>query len=227
MSFAALEAEFEQRLDQCWLSIVVADVAQLGAPHGWNTVSRDVRAGAAVFAIAEFEALLKDSIEELHAHIEQSGRTLAALCDGVRMLHFDGRFSAAAGSRLDAAWTARREVGSSHQASVPPALPRRDSRGFLQPVGSMTPNPTAVMRIWLVYGLPGTPFPEFSWRRALGELADIRNDVAHRRAHLTLAMSGQNRTADAIAEYILHLRDLGKHVSHSLDLYAGQEGYAG
>ena len=167
MSLETIEAEFEERLDQCWLAMIVADVAQLGASHAWTTVSRDVRAAAAVFAMAEFEALVKESLEDLHGHIESSGHLLGDLRDGLRMLHLDRRITASAGSSLDSAWSARTEIASAHTSTSVPQLPRRDSHGFLQPVGSQTMRPGTMIRAWRVYELPGAPFPSLSWQRSL------------------------------------------------------------
>jgi hypothetical protein len=225
MTFTAIEHEFERRLDQCWLSVVVADVVQLGRPSGWVTVSRDVRASAAVMAMAEFEGLIKDSIEALHEQIEISGLPVSRLRLGVRLLHFDGRMAAASSSNLDKAWTARLEVAGSHATSVAPKLPRRDPRGYLQPVGSATPAPSMLARLWNVYELAGTPFPQLRWQRSLGELVEIRNDVAHRRERLVLAMTGPRRSADAMADLIIDLRDLGRHVVQSIENYASSAAF--
>lgn len=71
----------------------------------------------------------------------------------------------------------------------------------------------------MVYELPGTPFPYLRWRRALGELADIRNDVAHRRDRLGRVMAGASRSADAIAEHLLDLGSLGRHVVETMEDY--------
>src|SRR4051794_6350599 len=126
MAFVEIEAEFERRLGQCWLSVIVADVAQLGKLGGWTTLSRDVRASAAVLAMAEFEALLKDCVEELHAAIEQSGLLVGELKGGIRFLHLDRRLTAAVDSNLDPAWNARLELARSHLLQDTPSLPRRD-----------------------------------------------------------------------------------------------------
>lgn len=225
MSLVLYEQEFEQRLNQCWLSVMAADVLQLGNGTGWRTVSRDVRAGAVVMAVAEFEALLKDCVEETHSIIESSGVTIMDLRNEVRMLHHDTCFQAASGSSLDSAWSARRLLAGAHQSRDSPRLPRRDPNGFIQPLGSQTPKPAMLTRLWSVYDLPGQPFPQLAWRKSLGELAELRNDVAHRRLALTQALAGKARTADAVAAYVLDLRDLGKHVAQSLGTYTLGGGY--
>lgn len=227
MSLATLERSFEQRLDQCWLSVMAADVLQMGTVTGWKTISRDVRAGAVVMAMGEFEALLKNCVEETHDAIESSGSSLKEVRAGVRMLHFDGRFTSAAGggSSLDTTWETRLLLAETHTSDLAPRLPRRDGRGNLQPVGSQTPRPSTVSRLWLVYDLPGDPFPKIGWRKSLGELAEIRNDVAHARLPLAQAFAGKGLTADAIAQSILNLRDLGKHVAESFAIYTVGGGF--
>lgn len=225
MSLNSYEADFEQRLDQCWLSVMVADVLQLGAPSGWKSVSRDVRAGAVVMAMGEFEALLKNSVEETHRIIEASGSPVMDLRHGVRMLHYDSRFAAASGSSLDSVWGTRMTLSEAHECTDLPRLPRRDSRGYLQPLGSSTPKPAMLARLWLVYDLPGLPFPSLAWRKSLGEMAEVRNDVAHARMPIAQAFAGKARTADAVASCIMDLRDLGKHVVDSLITYTAGGGY--
>ncbi len=163
-------------------------------------------------AVAEFEALLKDCLEETHRVIESSGSTVTDLRSELRMLHYDTRFPAAAGSSLDTAWSARKALADAHQSIDTPRLPRRDAHGFIQPLGSQTPKPAMLTRMWSVYNLSGQPFPKFAWRKSLAELAEIRNDVAHRRLSLSQAMGDKARTADAVSAYVLDLRDLGKHV---------------
>ncbi|MCO7239487.1 hypothetical protein [Aeromicrobium sp. CnD17-E] len=226
MGISSYEADFEQRLDQCWLSVMVADVLQFGGgASGWKSVSRDVRAGAVVMAIGEFEALLKHSVEDIHQTIEASGSVVKDLRHGVRMLHFDPRFSAAAGSALDSVWSTRIELSEAHECIDPPRLPRRDHTGNLQPLGNRTPKPATLARLWLVYELPGVPFPNFAWRKSLGEMVEIRNDVAHGRMPIAQVFAGGARTVDAVATYVMHVRDLGKHVVDSLSSYTADRGY--
>lgn len=225
-TFNEIEAEFESRLNQCWHSILVADVAQLGGAHGWRTVSRDVRAAATVFAMAELEALLKDAIEETHSNIEASAVDVGALRAGVRMLHMGTRFSAASGPEgYDTTWLARLEVGRSHQCEELVALPRRDPQGSLAPIGNRTPRARTISLIWTIYELTGDPFPQLSWRSSLGELASLRNDVAHRRSTLRLVMAGPDRTADSIAGHVRNVRYLGAHVVKALDDYCATQQY--
>lgn len=224
-TFSPIEASFEHRLNQCWFSIMVADITQLNARHGWKTVSRDVRASAAVFSIAEFEGLLKDCIEVAHEAIEASGYPVGSLRDGIRMLHLDSRFPAASGPASDATWAARHDVADSHNLAAAPTLPRRNHAGDMQPIGNQTPRPGTVLRVWRVYDLPGQPFPQLPWHGALGELADIRTDVAHRRMPLGSAMAGKARTADSIAKAVAQLRELGSHVTKTFEQYIAGIGY--
>lgn len=225
MSFAVYEADFERRLDQCWLSVMVADVLQLGVSGGWKTVSRDVRAGAVVMAMAEFEGLTKECVEETNRVIESSGNSVMDLRGNLRMLHYEARFPAAASSSLDSVWSARKLLAGAHESLDSPALPRRNQHGFLQPLGSQTPKPVMLTRLWSVYDLPGQPFPHLSWRKSLGEIAEMRNDVAHRRLPLAEALTGRSKSADAIASHLLDLRDLGKHLVQTLLRYTNSMGY--
>jgi hypothetical protein len=224
-TFIEIESEFVHRLDRCWLSVMVADVAQLSTSTGWPTISRDVRAGAVVMAMAEFEALLKDSVEALNRSVEASGVLVGDLRDGLRFLHMESQVSSAASSSLERSWASRLDLARSVHSPERPALPRRTSRGFLQPLGQETPKPSTLARLWTVYELPGAPFLKFRWRSALGELGEIRNDVAHRRELLKISMSGRSRTADKVAEHILDLRELGNHVVRSIDSYVANGGY--
>ncbi|WP_157514768.1 hypothetical protein [Nocardioides sp. J54] len=204
---------------------MVADVLQLGKVAGWKSVSRDVRAGAVVMAMAEFECLIKTCVEEVNSAIEQSGHAVGALRLGLRMLHLDSRFASASSSSLEKVWESRLQVADAHNSGDVPALPRADSRGFIQPLGSSTPKPAMIARLWLVYELPGSPIPKLSWRRALGELAEIRNDVAHARLPLNLALNGPDRSADAVAAFVLELRDLGRHIVESVTAYVDGNSY--
>lgn len=225
MAFLPIEQEFERRLDQCWYSVLAADGLQLGLGHGWLTISRDVRASAVVLALAEFEGLLKESIEEMHGQVELSGVAVGDLRLGLRMLHADPLFGRAHNAGLDSMWESRALIGGSHDAAEMPVLPRRDPQGFIQPIGNATPKPTTIVRIWKVYGLAGLPLPQLAWQQALGDLSALRNDVAHRSDRLTLVMAGATRTPQALAEKIADVRDLGLHIIHSIEAYVANKGY--
>lgn len=225
MTIADYEAAFEKRLDQCWFSVYVADVLQLNRALSWKNVSRDVRAGAAVMAMAEFEALISNCVELVHESVESSGCQVGDLRHGLRMLHYRHRFAATTGSSMDSVWDARIELSRSHESSDRPALPRRDGRGYLEPVGSKTPRANTLNRIWQVYGLVGEPIPDLRWRSSLGEMAEIRNDVAHARLPISEAFNGRTRSADAVASHIANLRDLGIYFAETLISYTSAQSY--
>lgn len=176
-------------------------------------------------AMAEFEWLVKTCVEEANNAIEQSGHVVGTLRHGLRMLHLDSRIASAASSSLDRAWGSRLLVADGHNSDDVPVLPRADPRGFIQPLGSSTPKPSMIARLWLVYELPGLPMPKLSWRRALGELAEIRNDIAHARLPLNQALNGSERSADAVAALVLDLRDLGRHIVDSMTVYVDETCY--
>ena len=226
MSFSSIEKEFEQRLSQCWQSVLVADVVQLDRSTGWLTISRDVRAAAMVFAMAEFEGLLKDATEHLHALVEAAGVPVGDLKPGLRVLHLMGDVTRAQGAEEgQKTWPARMRLADSNNLKVPPDLPRRDSRGFLHPIGNATPNPSTVARLWTVYEFSGQPLPNLSWRQALSDGSEIRNDVAHRRGQLKSVMSGSDRTSDVIARQVRALQDLGLHVIDAMSAYCASAAF--
>lgn len=227
MSFSSIEREFERRLSQCWQSVLVADVVQLDRSTGWLTISRDVRAAAMVFAMAEFEGLLKDATEHLHAHVEGAGISVGDLKPGLRALHLLSDVARAQGTEGGQnTWPARLRLVDSINLNASPDLPRRDSRGFLHPIGNSTPSPSTVTRLWTVYEFSGQPLPDLNWRQALSDGSEIRNDVAHRRGHLKSVMSGADRTSDAIARQVRALQELGLHVIEAMSTYCATTAFA-
>lgn len=172
-------------------------------------------------AMAEFEGLLKNCVEHAHQSIEMSSTCVNQLRPGLRMLHYDSAFASASasGPSIDAAWNSRMNISAASQNTDLPRLPRRQTNGSLQPLGNRTPNAATMSRLWRVYELPGQPFPRLSWRRSLGILCEIRNDVAHARVPFAKIFTGRDRTADAVGQLVSDLRDLGMHFTQSLVEY--------
>ncbi len=187
--------------------------------------SEEARAHAIVSIVAELEALVRETLKEVHRTINAEQIASSELSRCVRQLaahaHFD---SLRDSSRHDNIWTARAAVTSldvDHRLVTLP-LPMK---GPQPPLDGRTLIPEHFRRIWSVYGLPGEPFPTASTATSLQKLALARNDIAHGNLPFEEALQEPGRELRHVRQYLADIRELAQHFIAAWSSYLEGEMY--
>lgn len=78
------------------------------------------------------------------------------------------------------------------------------------PVDGRTIEPEHLEVAWLVYGLPGSPFPGILQKMALVDLSRGRNEVAH--GEVRPEQLGRSKTFADLWRLVMHVEDVVQHV---------------
>ena len=91
------------------------------------------------------------------------------------------------------------------------------------PLDARTIEPEHLEIVWLVFGLPHTPYPGLVQKMALLDIARGRNQVAH--GELRPEDLGRSKNISDLRKLVSHVEDLVQHIYMTGIEYLGAAGY--
>lgn len=148
--------------------------------HGkWYFLTKEARAVSIVGGMAELEALTKEFLKQVNQEINNTGYPVSLLKPCVRALAGHAYFDSLRDTSDATTVWGKRALVTTFELSTDPTVLPLPTKGPQPPLDGKTLTPAHFQRIWDVYGIPGTPFPELRWGQTLQKLAGLRNDIAH------------------------------------------------
>lgn len=188
-------------------------------------LGRELRAAATVAAMAELEALLRDMLISIGAHVTSAGVTYRDLKPSLRSLAAHSEFEGLVATRdSERMWDRRQLVTRLDDSDDLAALPGRTIRSPQPPLDGRTIQPRHISLVWSVLGIHN-PIPSASTVASLKKLTQLRNDVAHRNIEVRDVFSEPGRTASAIAKYLDDVLLLVLHIGVEWGAYVANQSY--
>ncbi|WHP17859.1 hypothetical protein [Cellulomonas sp. ES6] len=202
--------------------INLADGKLSGIPER-SFLGREMRAAAVVATMAELEALLREMMIAIGAHVNSTSILTKDLTPSLRTLAANSRFeSMRYSSDHEAIWNGRLEVTGLDASLERVNLPGKTRSSPQPPLDGRTIQVRHIAIVWRVLGLTD-PIPRASVVTALKKLTQIRNDVAHRNVDIAQVFSEAGRTAREIAGYLDEVVLLVLHIGVEWSEYLEQE----
>lgn len=188
-------------------------------------LGREMRAGAAIAAMAEVEALLREMLVCVGDHITVSKVKFKKLLPSLRPLAMNSTFDELTDiKRIEKKWDYRllvTRLEDSHELAV---FPTQQTRSPQPPLDGRTIQPHHISVVWKVLGIPN-PIPSASIVASLKKLTQIRNDVAHRNVSVDDVFSQAGNSAKEIALYLEDISLLLMNIGVEWDEYIRFEKY--
>lgn len=207
------------RFDELRRFVQVARTVAGDPQLAWKKATIEARASLIVCSMAEMEALTRLSLAEVH----RSLNALLLPSNSYRLsllpLLGDSRFeSLRMLNNREKMWDRRSELMSLHSSVDVVEFPV-PIKGPQPPMDGATLRPVHFQRIWSIYGLAGVPFPEQAWSLSLGDMADLRNDVAHANSPFGAIFQAGGRSVEHLLQHLINLEEFAMHLVESWDCY--------
>lgn len=214
------------RLDQWRSHLTQLSTDSLRDIREQSFLGRELRAAAVVAVMAELEALLRDMIVSICAHVNSANVQTAFLVPSLRPLAAFGQFESESNtSSHDARWEGRFKVTAMEHSQEVARLPGPSRRAPQPPLDGRTIQARHISLVWKVLGIHSNPIPRASTATSLKKLTQIRNDVAHRNLEISQVFSEAGRTAADIAAYIDDVVLLALNIGNEWGSYVAGEAY--
>jgi len=189
-------------------------------------VDRELRAAAAVGSIAELESLTKSAIQLTHNELNSCGLVLCDISPTVRQLAVHDTFESLR-SLMDHGrlWEKRYFATTLETCNQQVSLPITLQGAPQPPLDGRTLTPKHYHRLWQIYNLPKTPFPEVSWEGSLQKLALLRNDIAHGNLPISEIFAQPGRSASDVRYYINDIGLFSINFTDCWESYLTNRGY--
>lgn len=188
-------------------------------------LGREMRAAAVVATMAELEAILREMLVSIGAHVSSLGLKYRDLAPSLRSLAAHSDFEGLRSTRDSKKnWEARQLVTRLEDSEELVTLPKAASNSPQPPLDGRTIQSRHISLVWSVLGIEN-PIPSASTVASLKKLTQLRNDVAHRNLEISDVFSSPGRTAQSIAGYLDDVTLLVLHIGVEWDSYIKNRGF--
>ncbi|MFF7953799.1 HEPN domain-containing protein [Streptomyces griseorubiginosus] len=192
---------------------------------GWTSASRDARALAIICTMAELESLVKTCLQRTHEELNSAGIRTMALIPSVRQVVAHTAFESLRTLQDHSKMWERRSFTTTLDANVEVASFPIERSHPQPPLDGKTLKPEHFFRLWQIYQLPGSPFPNPRWPGALQKLALARNDLAHGNLPYHEIFQQAGRAVPNIESYVNDVSDFAAHFVATWNTYLENEAY--
>jgi len=188
-------------------------------------LGRELRGAATVATMAELEALLRDMLISIGAHVTSARVAYRDLRPSLRSLAVHSEFESLVATRdSEKVWERRQLVTRLDDSDALAILPPRALRSPQPPLDGRTIQSRHISLVWNVLGIQNA-IPSASTVASLKKLTQLRNDVAHRNIEVHEIFSEPGRSARNIADYLDDATLLALHIGVEWSAYITNRRY--
>lgn len=218
-----LAEAFLRRLDSLKTNLALT----AGLPANVRTQqSREARAAAIVYTMAELESLLRQCIQLINDQMNQLSIRVCDLQPCLRALALHSEFDSLVFTRdADLHWSRRAYITNIAIQPDIAKFPVVLTSAPQPPLDGRTITPKHIGRIWTVYGLKGTPFIEVSWQQTLTKLSGLRNDLVHSTVPFGEVWQSAGVSDQQVERYLNEMQALAVTIHSELENYVAAAKY--
>lgn len=192
-------------------------------------LGQEIRGAAAVATMAEVERLLRKSLIEISAELNQAGVPNNDLTPGLRALALHSEFQSMSSSPSigESHWAKRRAMTRVEDNTQIAKFPGPTTSSPQPPLDGKTITANHFRLIWETFDVGGDAVPKAAMEVSLAALVRMRNDVAHANDQIQEIFHEQvtGKSAADIAGHIVNIRSLLDHFCLSLSSYTSEKRY--
>lgn len=217
-----------KRIDEWKTQLALLETGSVLGAEETDFLGRELRAASIIAAMAEMEALLREMLVDIGAHINNSGTTISEIVPSLRPLALVGEFERFAdmGRNKSNTWYLRLSVTQLEGSAEVAKFPKLRTSGPQPPLDGSTIKPDHISLIWQVLGMDlGDLLGGARTVASLKKCNVLRNDIAHRNESIVEVFRGPGCRASDIIGYLGDISNLIVYIGLKWKEYIDTQAY--